>query len=76
MLDADSLTPATSEDIAGALAFALRSSGRKRVHDAAEMMARLRRYQIFSLLSPLPYRVSLMTIFGSTPLRPTSTANS
>jgi hypothetical protein len=39
MPDADRLTPAKPEEIAGALAFALRYSGRKRVHDAAEMMA-------------------------------------
>jgi hypothetical protein len=40
MVDAsDRLTPAAPEDIADALAFALRYSGRKRVHDAAEMAA-------------------------------------
>jgi hypothetical protein len=39
MSDADSLTPATAEDLADALAFALRYSGRKRTHDAGEMMA-------------------------------------
>jgi hypothetical protein len=40
MTDApDHLTPAAPEDIAQALAFALRYSGRKRAHDAAEMMA-------------------------------------
>ena len=33
------LTPATPEDLADALAFALRYSGRKRTHDAGEMMA-------------------------------------
>lgn len=33
------LLPATSQDIAEALAFALRYSGRKRVHDSAEIMA-------------------------------------
>ena len=33
------LTPATKEDLADALAFALRFDGRKRKHDAAEMMA-------------------------------------
>jgi hypothetical protein len=36
---ADRLTPASPEDLADALAFALRYSGRKRVHDAAEMAA-------------------------------------
>jgi hypothetical protein len=39
MSDADRLTPAKPEDIADALAFALRYSGRKRVHDSAEIMA-------------------------------------
>jgi hypothetical protein len=39
MPDADRLTPASSEDLAEALAFALRYSGRKRTHDAGEMMA-------------------------------------
>jgi len=33
------LTPATPEDLADALAFALRYSGRKRTHNAGEMMA-------------------------------------
>ena len=33
------LTPAAPEDVADALAFALRYSGRKRTHDAGEMMA-------------------------------------
>ena len=35
----ESLLPAKAEDIADALAFALRYSGRKRVHDSAEIMA-------------------------------------
>src|SRR5277367_3615031 len=39
MSDADRLTPADPEDIADALAFALRYSGRKRTHDAGEVMA-------------------------------------
>jgi hypothetical protein len=33
------LLPAAPEDLADALAFALRYSGRKRVHDSAEIMA-------------------------------------
>ncbi len=36
---ADDLKPVSHEDVAEALAFALRSSGRKRVHDSAEIMA-------------------------------------
>ena len=39
MSDADRLKPANPEDLADALAFALRYSGRKRTHDAVEMMA-------------------------------------
>jgi hypothetical protein len=39
MSEADRLTPASSDDLADALAFALRYSGRKRTHDAGEMMA-------------------------------------
>jgi hypothetical protein len=39
MPDAERLTPASPEDLADALAFALRYSGRKRTHDAGEMMA-------------------------------------
>jgi hypothetical protein len=40
MTDAtDRLTPAAPEDIADALAFALRFSGRKRVHNGDEIMA-------------------------------------
>ena len=44
MTDApDRLTPAAPDDLADALAFALRFDGRKRKHDAAEMMALLDR---------------------------------
>jgi len=39
MPDADRLTLADPKALADALAFALRYTGRKRVHDAAEMMA-------------------------------------
>jgi hypothetical protein len=35
----DRLTPAAPDGLADALAFALRFDGRKRKHDAAEMMA-------------------------------------
>ena len=41
MSDADRLTPADPKDIADTLAFALRRSGRKRMHDADEYMARM-----------------------------------
>jgi hypothetical protein len=36
---ADALTAATAEDVTNALAFALRFSGRKRVHNADEIMS-------------------------------------
>jgi hypothetical protein len=39
MPDADRLTPATPEDLADAIAFALRFNGRKRVHNADELMS-------------------------------------
>ena len=39
MPDADKLTPADPSDLAAALAFALRYQGRKRVHNADEIMA-------------------------------------
>jgi hypothetical protein len=35
------LTPATRDDLANALAFALRFEGRKRVHNADEIMAEI-----------------------------------
>jgi len=35
------LTPASPDDLADALAFALRFQGRKRKHDAAELMAQI-----------------------------------
>ncbi len=38
---ADKMTPATPDDLAAALAFALRFHGRKRVHNADEMMAEI-----------------------------------
>jgi hypothetical protein len=35
------LTPATADDVANVLAFALRYQGRKRVHNADEIMAEI-----------------------------------
>ena len=51
---ADGLTPATPEDLAGAIAFALRCQGHKRVHNANEIMAeivakRLVEYRVIAL---------------------------
>ena len=41
MTDDDSLRPADPADLADTLAFALKFSGRKRVHDADAFMARM-----------------------------------
>ena len=41
MADLDRLTPADPADLAGALAYALRYQGRKRVHNADEIMAEI-----------------------------------
>ena len=41
MPDADKLTPADPSDLAAALAFALRFAGRKRVHNADELMSEI-----------------------------------
>ena len=41
MPDEPHLRPATPEEIAQSLAFALQYSGRKRVHDAADAMAQI-----------------------------------
>ena len=41
MPDVSSLRPATADEIADALSFALRYQGRKRVHHADDMMARI-----------------------------------
>ncbi len=39
--DPDALTPASAEDLTDALTFALRFQGRKRVHNADEIMAEI-----------------------------------
>jgi hypothetical protein len=39
--DQEQLRPATREDVEWALSYALRYNGRKRTHDADEMMARI-----------------------------------
>ncbi len=41
MLDADKLTPADPSDLTDAIAYALRFQGRKRVHNADEIMAEI-----------------------------------
>ena len=39
--DRDALSPAKAEDVADAIAFALRFQGRKRVHNADEIMSEI-----------------------------------
>ncbi len=41
MADTPNLRPATSDEVASALSFALRYQGRKRVHDADDVMGRI-----------------------------------
>jgi hypothetical protein len=52
MSDADCLTAADPQDIADTLAFALRRSGCKRVHDADEYMARIAAERLVEALEP------------------------
>ena len=47
------LTPATTEDIADALAFALRFDGRKRIHTGDEFMARITAQKLVAHLGPV-----------------------
>ena len=51
MLDADKLTAASPENLAAALAFALRYEGRKRVHNADEVMSESLRSVLCGILS-------------------------
>jgi hypothetical protein len=41
------LTPATADDVANALAFALRYQGRKRVHNPDELMSEIVAFETF-----------------------------
>ncbi len=50
MADPDKLTPADPRDLADALAFALRFQGRKRVHNADEVMAEIVAKRLFEQL--------------------------
>jgi hypothetical protein len=65
------LQPATSQDIADALAFALRYSGRKRVHDSAEIMAAIVAKRLVEHLDRCGFVVLRKPpIAGSAPERP------
>lgn len=49
--DATTLTPADPADLTSALTFALRFQGRKRVHNADELMAEIVAKRSWSILS-------------------------
>jgi hypothetical protein len=53
MSDREKLTPAGPDDLAAALAFALRFQGRKRVHNADELMAEIVAKRLIEHLEPL-----------------------
>jgi hypothetical protein len=71
MADADEkLTPADPNDLADAIAFALRYSGRKRVHQADEYMARIAAERIVRHLEAARFVVMRRPpISGSAPAR-------
>ena len=65
---ADNLKPATPDDLADALAFALRFHGRKRIHNADEIMARIVAERLVDhLLRSRFVLMKLPPIDGSTP---------
>jgi hypothetical protein len=67
----DGLTPATPGDLADALAFALRFDGRRRKHDAAEMMAQIVAKRLVEHLERSGFVVlKKPPIGGSAPPRP------
>jgi len=57
MPDDEKLTPADPHDLADAIAFALRFSGRKRVHDADAFMAKIAADRIVRHLEQARYVV-------------------
>jgi hypothetical protein len=57
MPDDDNLTPADPRDLADAIAFALKFSGRKRVHDADAFMAKITADRIVRHLEQSQYVV-------------------
>jgi hypothetical protein len=71
MADAnEKLTPADPDDLAEAIAFALRYSGRKRVHQADEYMARIAAERIVRHLEHARFVVMRrLPIGGSAPVR-------
>ncbi|AOX21623.1 hypothetical protein [Kozakia baliensis] len=68
MMD-DDLTPARAEEIADALMHALRFNGRRRVHDADELMARLVAERLVAHLQRCGFRLMRLP---SAPLPDTS----
>jgi hypothetical protein len=66
--DRDKLSPATAEDVAEALAFALRFQGRKRVHNADELMSSIAAKRLVEHLERCGFVVMKKPpIGGSTP---------
>jgi hypothetical protein len=57
MPDDEELTPADPQDLADSIAFALRFSGRKRVHDADAFMAKIAADRIVRHLETAGYVV-------------------
>jgi len=69
----ENLSLASAEEIADAIAFALRYSGRKRVHDAAEMMSLIVAKRLVAHLERSGFVVMKRPpIGGSAPMSPQS----
>jgi hypothetical protein len=68
---ADDLKSATPQDLADALAFALRFDGRRRVHNADEIMARIVAERLVEYLARAGFVVMKRPpIAGSAPIAP------
>ena len=69
----EKLSLASAEEVADAIAFALRYSGRKRVHDAAEMMSLIVAKRLVAHLERCGFVVMKgPPIGGSAPMSPQS----
>lgn len=69
MADEKTLTPARPQDVADALAFALRFDSRRRVHRADDMMARIAAERLVQHLA-----LSGFVVMRKPPLEPNSTS--
>jgi hypothetical protein len=72
--DHERLTPASPEDLARALAFALRFEGRKRKHDADEIMAEIVAKRLVDYLERHRFVVMQKPPIGGTAATPTASA--